>query len=70
MVFFKKYLESSESKLLSQKISELNKKVAMQEIDIALLTDRLTKAITRKAIKKVDPEEEKEENKKPVLVPI
>ena len=63
-------MESSESKILKEKLSELNKKVAMQEIDIALLTDRLTKAITRKAIKKVEPEEEKEEDKKPVLVPI
>ena len=69
-MFWRKQIITSEAKLLSEKISDLNKKLAMQEIDIALLTDRLMKAVTRKAIKKVDPEEENEETKKPVLVPI
>jgi len=70
MKFFKKYLESKEYEILALKISSINKRIAMQEIDIALLTDRLTKAVTRKAIKKTEPEEEKEENKNPVLLPI
>jgi len=70
MKFFKKYLESEEYEILALKISAINKRIAMQEIDIALLTDRLTKAVTRKAIKKEDPEEKKEGNKNPVLLPI
>ena len=47
----------------SEEYIELKKKIAILEIDISLITDRLTKAITRKAIRKpTETEEMTDEN--------
>lgn len=65
MLFKKKSLNSKE-------YLELKKQIAIIEIDMALITDRLTKAITKKAIKKTEkPEEPTEEDfKNAQILPI
>jgi hypothetical protein len=52
----------------TREYQELSKRIATIELDIALITDRLTKAIVRKAIKKKE-EPEEENNKNPVILP-
>lgn len=66
MIFGKK------KKLNSDEYGELRRRIDMLDLDISLLTDKLQKAISRKAIKKEpEPEEpEEDKNKNPQMLPI
>lgn len=65
-------IRSKEYNLLEEHIRELGMKISILEIDITLLTDRLSKAIGRKAIKKIEETEgeEKEKNNNPQILPV
>ena len=54
-MFWKKKLKSEEYKALLEKLMQVTRRVDLLEVDINLISDKLVKAIQRKAIKK--PEE-------------
>lgn len=56
-MFWKK-IRSAEFKLLHDKITELERKINILDIDLSLLADKLTLAVKKRAAKKTEDEPE------------
>jgi len=63
------FWKKAKKEIKSREYEELSKEIATLKIDVALIQDRLHKAITRKAIKK-ELKEEPETNKKEQILPM
>lgn len=64
----KKLLNSTEFKELIEKLNALHRRIDMLDIDLSLQTDKLAKAISKKAITKKE-ETDTDTSKNPVLLP-
>ena len=64
-MFFKK-IKSEEYKILLERLKNLERKFNLIEIDLSFLTVKLEKAVRKRLVKA---EEEKDNSKKPVLLP-
>jgi len=68
-MFWLKKIKSAEYKSLDERVRDLYRKLDILDIEFSALTDKVIRAIARKALKKVD-EPETKENISPQILPI